>query len=214
MLTEKERSIHDDSLLDFMTQIVQADEYALKVMREGLGTEFVIPPPSNFELQNNKSAIENMEFVREKVAEWERDGFVTKLSSRPPRLNPLTVALKTIPESGEVKKRLCIDMRIPNVYTDKTHMRFENLAACQKILRKNDYMFVFDLKNMYFHVRLQDELSQYFCFRLIRADGTEEYYKYSVMGYGYSPAGRIATRLVAPIKAFLHRLGIRFSIRF
>ena len=54
VLTEKERSIHDDSLLDFMTQIVQADEYALKVMREGLGTEFVIPPPSNFELQNKQ----------------------------------------------------------------------------------------------------------------------------------------------------------------
>ena len=37
-------------------------------------------------------------------------------------------------------------------------------------------MFVFDLKNMYFHVRLQEELSQYFCFKLERTDSTEEYY--------------------------------------
>ena len=153
-----------------------------------------------------------MEFVRKKVAEWERTGFITKLSSKPPRLNPLTVATKMNLESGEVKMRLCIDMRVQNVYADKTHLKFENLAVCQKTLCKNDYMFVFDLKNMYFHVRLQDKLSQYFCFRLVRANGTEEYYKYRVMGYGYSPAGRVATRLVGPIKAFLHTLGIRFTI--
>ena len=212
VLTEAEKSIHDSSSIEFMTRVVGADEYTMKVTKEGLGTEFIIPPPDRYDLPNNRSAVENMPFIRKKVAEWEREGFVTKLEEKPRRLNPLTVASKLVPESGEMKKRLCIDMRVPNEYTDKTHMRFENLAVCQKILRKGDFQFVFDLRNMYFHVRLQDDLSQYFCFRLINANGDEEYYMYRVMGFGYSPAGRIVTRLVAPIKAFLHRLGIRFSI--
>ena len=38
-----------------------------------------------------------MDFVREKVAEWELDSFVTKLAVKPPRINPMTVAIKVNP---------------------------------------------------------------------------------------------------------------------
>ena len=105
VLTEKEKSIHDSSSLEFLTRIIQADEYATKITREGLGAEFIIPPPDRFDLPNNRSATENMAFVREKVGEWEKGGFVTKLESKPPKLNPLTVASKIIYESGETSLR-------------------------------------------------------------------------------------------------------------
>lgn len=100
-MPDGELSIQDPGPLAFMTKVIEADRYTTDIMREGLGTEFLIPPPPKFENDNNKSACDNMDFIREKVAEWERDGFVTKLASKPPCINPLTVAIKVKPETGE-----------------------------------------------------------------------------------------------------------------
>jgi hypothetical protein len=42
--------------------------------------------------------------------------------------------------------------------------------------------------------------------------GTPQYYTFKVMAYGCRPAVTVVTRLLRPIKAFLHTLGIKFSI--
>ncbi len=42
--------------------------------------------------------------------------------------------------------------------------------------------------------------------------GTPHYYTFQVMAYGCNPAVTIVTRLLRPIKAFLHRFGIKFTI--
>ena len=65
---------------------------------------------------------------------------------------------------------------------------------------------------MYFHVKLHKSFSRYFNFSIPNTNGVSEYYRFQVMCYGYSQAGRIVTRLIAPLKAFLHMLGIRLHI--
>ena len=65
---------------------------------------------------------------------------------------------------------------------------------------------------MYFHFKLAEEHQHYFSFSLPDKDGKPLYFKFLVMCYGYSLAAYIVTRVIVPIKAFLHKLGIRFSI--
>jgi hypothetical protein len=39
-----------------------------------------------------------------------------------------------------------------------------------------------------------------------------EYFQFPVMAYGYSPAVEVVTRLLKPVKAYLHDLVIKLSI--
>ncbi len=38
------------------------------------------------------------------------------------------------------------------------------------------------------------------------------FYQFKVMAYGYSPAVEVVTRLLKPVKAYLHQLDIKISI--
>ncbi len=38
------------------------------------------------------------------------------------------------------------------------------------------------------------------------------FYQFKVMAYWYSPAVEVVTRLLKPVKAYLHQLGIKISI--
>jgi hypothetical protein len=73
-------------------------------------------------------------------------------------------------------------------------------------------MASFDLANQFFHVRLSKDDRKYFGFELPGEGGMPEYYRFTVMAYGYSPAVEVVTRLLKPVKAFLHQLGIKISI--
>ena len=89
-----------------MEKIIGANSFVKDIMRDGLGPDFVIPPPQTFENENNKSARNNINFFCKKVDEWEQEGFITKLTEKPLCINPMTVATKTNSETGEQKKRL------------------------------------------------------------------------------------------------------------
>jgi hypothetical protein len=39
-----------------------------------------------------------------------------------------------------------------------------------------------------------------------------KYYQFTVLVYGFKSAVQVVTRLILPLKALIHRLGIRFSI--
>jgi hypothetical protein len=59
---------------------------------------------------------------------------------------------------------------------------------------------------------LKQEEQKYFGFAIPAEDGTTDFYKFKVMAYGYSPAVEVVTRLLKPVKAYLHGLGIKISI--
>ena len=105
-VTKDKHSIHDTRLIFFMEKIIGANSFVKDIMRDGLGPDFVIPPPQTFENKNNKSARNNINFFCKKVDEWAQEGFITKLTEKPLCINPMTVATKTNSETGEQKKRL------------------------------------------------------------------------------------------------------------
>jgi hypothetical protein len=65
---------------------------------------------------------------------------------------------------------------------------------------------------MFFHVKLHPDARKYFGFAVPDADGVMKYYQFTVLVYGFKSAVQVVTRLILPLKALIHRLGIRFSI--
>jgi len=162
---------------------------------------------------NNKSALDNLDRLRAQVVEWEVGGYVEKLQERPYCCNPLTVAVQVNSVTQLVKYRPCIDLsRHVNLYIAGSHMKLDDLAIAQELIDTGDFMAAFDLENQFFQVRLAPETQKYFGFMVPSVSGVDCFYQFTVMAYGCKPAVYIVTRLLLPIKAFLHRLGIKMSV--
>jgi hypothetical protein len=73
-------------------------------------------------------------------------------------------------------------------------------------------MAAFDLKNMFFHVKLHPSVRKFFGFAVPDEKGDLTYYQFKVMVYGLKSAVHVVTRLILTLKAFIHQLNIRFSI--
>ena len=73
-------------------------------------------------------------------------------------------------------------------------------------------MTAFDLKNQFFHVKLHPDAKIFFGFETTSKSGEQEFFQFNVLPYGLKPAVAIVTKLLLPIKAFLHRFGIRLTL--
>jgi hypothetical protein len=88
----------------------------------------------------------------------------------------------------------------------KCHVKMDDLSVAEELIAKDDCMASFDL------VKLHQADKKFFGFELPRKDGGSDYFQFTVMAYGYSPAVEVVTRLLKPVKAYLHSLGIKLSI--
>ena len=86
---------------------VNAPARVLSIVKDGLKLPFLKEMPV-FWYKNNATARNDMNFVRSKVDEWCKSGFVQKVDFRPKHISPLTVASRVI-QTGELRKRLCFD---------------------------------------------------------------------------------------------------------
>jgi hypothetical protein len=207
-----EKSIHDAESIRFMKDIIGAGKWQENVLRHGLSLNFK-KEPGKYREKNNMSAVKQMEVLKDKVAEWVKEGHVEKLAEPAWCTNPMSVAAKYDPVKDETKLRLVIDLsRHVNTCVKESHVKLDDLSLAEELIEKGDYMALFDLANQFFHVRLNPTDRKYFGFALPTEDGREVYYRFTVMAYGYSPAVEVVTRLLKPVKAYLHQMGIKLSI--
>ena len=207
-----EFSIHSPESIRFMKQVVGASSNVLRLLENGLTPAVNVPNPP-YKEENNLSACQDMDFVQEKVGEWLKDGFVSKLSEPAVCNNPLSLILKYDAFTDKVKKRLCLDLsRFVNKCVPDEPVKLDDLSVSEKIVEPGDFMTAFDLKNQFFHVRLHPAARQFFGFKITGKDGKPEFYHFNVLPYGFKPAVSIVTKLLLPIKAFLHRFGVRLTL--
>jgi len=138
---------------------------------------------------------------------------VEKLAEPAWCVNPMSVAVKFDPIKNETKFRPVIDLsRHVNKHVKESHVKLDDLSLAEELVDKDDFMASFDLANQFFHVRLNAADRKFFGFALPGDNGQMEYFQFTVMAYGYSPAVEVVTRLLRPVKAYLHELGIKLSI--
>ena len=209
---EGEKSIHSRDSIRFSTEVVGIGDWQRKVLEQGLKLEFE-KEPGKYRERNNQSAVQNMAVLKDKVAEWIEQGHVERIAEPAWCTNPMTVAVKYDPVKDEVKMRPCIDLsRHVNKCLKQTHVKMDDLTVAEELISPGDFMASFDLANQFFHVQLHPEDRKYFGFALPTEDGKEEFFQFKVMAYGFSPAVGVVTRLLRPVKAFLHDRGIKLSI--
>jgi hypothetical protein len=180
------------------------------LLTDGLSFEWLdLPPPPYFE-PNNKSALVHMDILQATVDTWCTAGFVELVARRPHCCNPLTVAVQYNAVTDTVKHRPCIDLsRHVNSYIQHLPAKLDDLTVAQQLIAPGDWTTSFDLENQFFRLNRQCVISCGFPCRMPPAAPTTTA---SVMPYGCKPAVSVVTRLLKPVKSFLHRLGIKFSI--
>jgi hypothetical protein len=94
---------------------IGASDFVLDTIRNGYVIPFVNPPVSMY-FKNNKSALDNSEFVDQAVSELVDNGCVHEVPFIPYVVNPLSVATN---KSG--KKRLILDLSVLNKFVKKTN---------------------------------------------------------------------------------------------
>ena len=184
----------------------------MELLREGLTFDWKTNPPGLYREKNNKSAMVNLPQLRETVTKWEHEGFIERLDSPPLCCNPMTVAVQYNLASNSVKYRPCIDLsRHVNKHIADMGVKLDDLRVSEALISPNDYMTALDLENMYLNIRLRNDMKKYLGFMVPFPDG-DRFFQFCVMPFGIKPAVAIVTRLLKPVKAYFHRLGIKFSI--
>ena len=93
---------------------IGASDFVLDTIRNGYVIPFFNPSVSMY-FKNNKSALDNSEFVDQAVSELVDSGCVYKVPFIPYVVNPLSVATN---KSG--KNRLILDLSVLNNFVKKT----------------------------------------------------------------------------------------------
>ena len=105
----------------FASEIVGMSDYWLEMLKHGEKLDF-ISQPGKYREPNNKSATENIAFVRDQVAVWEAAGYIQEVVQPPWCTSPLSVVHKYDPVADVFKERLVLDLsrHVNNHIAEKT----------------------------------------------------------------------------------------------
>ncbi len=108
-------------------EVLQAGGWQMRILEEGYRPKFQTEP-WQYKEKNNRSAEQNMDTVREKVKEWQKEGYVTRRQTAATCTNLLSVAVKIDSETGEAKKRVVLDLsRHVNRLAQPQHVALDDL---------------------------------------------------------------------------------------
>ena len=171
-----------------------ASEYIMDLVQNGYKLPFRNLPVAAV-LKNNRSALENTEFVCNEIALLLSKRCISQVDCIPQVVNPLTVALN---KNG--KKRLVLDCRHINPDLFKYKCSFENHSVARQIFSQDDYLFTFDIRSAYHHCMIFSEHRTYLGFSWI-FEGEQRYFVFNVLPFGISTAGYLFTKLLkVPLK--------------
>ena len=108
-------SLHQESAVLFYQKILNCNDRVSLLLKYGYVPVFdkkfgPLQDIPGFYFENNKSSLENDQFTREKISQWIQEGVVHEVGECPKGVSPLTVVSKLDNTTGEVKKRLCLDL--------------------------------------------------------------------------------------------------------
>ena len=108
---------------------------------------------------------------------------------KPHIVNSLTVSI-----NKKGKKRLILDLRIPNMLVWKEKVKFEDWKVAMNNFEKDLYLFKFDLTSGYFHIDLDKKFQTYVGFQVDKL-----FYCFTVLPFCLSSAPYIFTKYLKPM---------------
>ena len=144
--------------------------------------------------------------IRGKALEWEVQAL----------LNKGAIELVPLPSSGFYSRlfvvmkasgawRPVIDLSTLNLRVQQTSFKMETLQSVLVSVRPGDWMESLDLKDAYLQVSMHPDSRKFLRFMV----GGGKVYQFKVLCFGLSTAPQVFTRVMAPVSAILHRMGVR-----
>ena len=176
--------------------------YILSVVEEGYKLSFKTFPPSAC-IKSNKSARENVSFVKEEIQSLLRKGVISESEQKPTVVNPLTVAYNKV-----AKPRLVLDCRQINEYLHKFRFRYEDIRIAEEMFEKGSFLFRYDLKSAYHHIMINPIFSTYLGLACV-FNGETKCYVFNCLPFGISVASHIFSKTLRHVVKFLRSSGYK-----
>ena len=100
--------------------------------------------------------------------------------------------------------RLVIDLSTLNRFVDVSHFQMETIQSVLLSVRQGDWMASIDLREAYLQVPVHPESRPF-----LRFVSHGQVYQFTALCFGLSTAPQVFSRVMAPISAILHTMGIR-----
>ena len=135
-------NIHRLKYRKYWQDVLKPSDLVWDTICNGYSLPFSSLPPPSFE-PNNKSAREDMPFVREEVKRLEKLGCIEKVVNRPRCVLPLSSVFSK-------KKRLVVDgSRCLNPFLKHRRVRLQDHRDIPELIKKDYWMFTDDLDSGY-----------------------------------------------------------------
>ena len=100
--------------------------------------------------------------------------------------------------------RPVIDLSTLNLRIQQTSFKMETLQSVLLSVRPGDWMVSLDLREAYLQVPMHPDSRKFLKFMV-----GGKVYQFKVLCFGLSTAPQVFTRVMAPVSAILHRIGVR-----
>ena len=128
-------NIHKMQYRDFWKDVLKPSQLVMDTIEHGYSLPFKSIPPPSFE-RNNRSARDDMPFVRQEVQRLWKLGCIEKVTHRPRCVLPLSSVFSK-------KKRLVVDgSRCLNPYLQHRRVRLQDLRDVPEMVKKGMWFFV------------------------------------------------------------------------
>ena len=129
-----------------------------------------VPP---IERKNNASFYKHIQWGTQEVRKLIKEGKVEVVKEKPYCVNPLHVVIQP------KKNRLVLDCSILNDYIDAPKFKLDDYKVALNFFKEKGYIFVYDFRDGYYHVKLHNDFKKYLGFKLV-LDGQLTYGQFCV----------------------------------
>ena len=182
-----------------------ANEFVLDTIKNGYKLPFIHIPRESYKI-NNKTDMDNTDFVSDTIIDLIDSGSVIEVPFKPIVVNPLSVAFNS---SG--KPRLILDLRFVNEHLLKEHIKFDDWRVFEQFVEPGGFVFKFDLRKGYHHIDILPEHQNFLGFSWKR-NGKEHFYVFTVLPFGLSTAPAVFTKVLRPLLSSWHKQGIKIAV--
>ena len=204
-------SIHNPKNFAYWKDTLKANKWVLETLENGYALPFTTAP-QQYEEPNNKSARDNIDFVRKEIRKLAIQGVVQVVKEKPHCVSPLTVAVKETSD-GQIKKRLCWDgSRHINPILEEQKVKLSHLSIALEITMEGDYQMKYDLKSAFHHIKITEQHTKYLGAAYTEDNGKQVYIIFLYLPFGAASAVHCITKMLKPVIAHAAEQGIRHTI--
>ena len=156
-------------------------------------------PPLPFYLPNPHFSNKEKDFLSSEISRLLKAGFIEHCTTTPHCVSPL----KCVPKKNG-KIRLCINLFELNRHSDPPKFQYESIEAVAQSIVHNDTLFTVDLKDGFYHVKINPAHRKYFGFHF-----NNQFYQWCVCPFGWNGSPYYFYKVMREVLKFIRDNNIR-----